>query len=375
MSENQPSKPLSQPEGRIPVLDGFRGYAALWVVLGHISNFTELHIPLVSRPNVAVDVFMLMSGFLMAQHFLQRENREPWDSARTVLAFYIRRFFRIAPLYYIVLIPALAWHSPLRSGLSALNAGILTGNVYDPTITALTPINILSHITFLFGLFPQYCYSLVIPDWSIGLEMQFYFVFPFIMRMARKYGLIMFTLGSFVVWRVSNDLIATYVTNPPKVFGGFPQPSFLPLKFIFFAVGILLAWSYMDAAKQKVLMLLALALAGLSSSVVVILVTLTLALLLLGADEGPFLVIVRNVLANRFTIFLAESSYGVYLVHMLVLIPVIDKIKIQSHPMRFCAVAVLVIPVSYGLSWALSLLVEQRGILAGKYLVAQLARR
>src|SRR3954470_9932800 len=91
---------------RIPFLDGVRGYASLWVMLGHFSTRTGLFLPVLESPGVAVDAFMIVSGFLMTQHFSLREKVEPWHSGRTWLIFYTRRFFRIAPLYYALLIPS-----------------------------------------------------------------------------------------------------------------------------------------------------------------------------------------------------------------------------------------------------------------------------
>jgi len=102
---------------RLPILDGIRGYAALWVLLGHCSNLSGLNLPLLNRPQMAVDVFMIMSGFLMTQHYFLRQDREPWESPRTWMKFWVRRFFRIAPLYYAVLIPAVLWHSFLLTHL------------------------------------------------------------------------------------------------------------------------------------------------------------------------------------------------------------------------------------------------------------------
>lgn len=64
---------LKDKSARIPIMDGVRGFVALRVLLGQTSNFTGLQVPLLSYPFMAVDVFMLMSGFLMAiacQYFL-----------------------------------------------------------------------------------------------------------------------------------------------------------------------------------------------------------------------------------------------------------------------------------------------------------------
>ncbi len=36
-----------------------------------------------STPALAVDLFILISGFLMTLHYQERRVQEPWDSART----------------------------------------------------------------------------------------------------------------------------------------------------------------------------------------------------------------------------------------------------------------------------------------------------
>jgi peptidoglycan/LPS O-acetylase OafA/YrhL len=51
----------------------------------------------------------------------------------------------------------------------------------DPSRPEPTGANILTHITFLFGLFPQYASNDVLPDWSLSLEMQFYVAIPLIL--------------------------------------------------------------------------------------------------------------------------------------------------------------------------------------------------
>src|SRR5438045_538898 len=83
-------------------LDGLRGGAALWVLLYHCvvwGSWNSLRLP---DSKIAVDVFMVLSGFLMVHLSLERADREPIGTASTAVRFWIRRFFRIAPLYYLV---------------------------------------------------------------------------------------------------------------------------------------------------------------------------------------------------------------------------------------------------------------------------------
>jgi peptidoglycan/LPS O-acetylase OafA/YrhL len=319
----------------------------------------------------------------MAQHFLLRRDKEPWESPRTHLIFYVRRFFRIAPLYYAMLIPAVIWHSYYSGTLSSLMRSMFT-TVYDPSETTMTATNLIVHLSFLFGLFPQYCSNLIIPDWSIGLEMQFYAMFPLLMLFARRFGLVVFSLGSVaLLWELANRLIAVRVINTPKMLGLFPQPSFLPLKLVYFTSGILLAWGYMgdreSATKRSTIAILAIASVAITGSAVMLCVIVALLLLLFNRPEKKRAIstplgALEFILGNRFAAFLGDTSYGVYLVHMLLLIPALSLIRTTSHLSRFFLVSVTIAPLCYAISWALSWMVENPGIALGKRIAQAIPR-
>ncbi|HEY4997605.1 MAG TPA: acyltransferase family protein, partial [Usitatibacter sp.] len=102
--------------GSIPGLDGLRGVAVLWVIFFHAyvlrpesgdpwmdlvarSPFVE---PVVGAGYLGVDLFFLISGFLLAlPWFVHAMRGTPAPSAR---AFYARRARRIAPAYYAQLV-------------------------------------------------------------------------------------------------------------------------------------------------------------------------------------------------------------------------------------------------------------------------------
>src|SRR6516225_9730682 len=98
----------SSAAARVECLDGLRGIAALWVLLGHCAILTGLSLPVIGKPDLGVDLFMMLSGFLMVFHYQLRAEAEPWSKPGTWLKFWARRFFRIAPLYYVMLAMALA---------------------------------------------------------------------------------------------------------------------------------------------------------------------------------------------------------------------------------------------------------------------------
>ncbi len=82
---------------RLRFMNAFRTFAAMWVVLAHCILWGEF--PLwFPNPQLAVDLFMMLSGFLMVATVEAREHRHRLSAAATWIAFYLRRFFRLAPL-------------------------------------------------------------------------------------------------------------------------------------------------------------------------------------------------------------------------------------------------------------------------------------
>ncbi|VDZ67755.1 acyltransferase 3 [Klebsiella aerogenes] len=150
-----------------PELDGLRGFASLWVLLGHICILTQCNIPILSNPGLGVDLFILLSGYLMTKNYIERQHKEPWASSRTIFSFWARRFFRIAPLYYILLIVAFLF----GENIGHFRDVIATVWPVTQTETARyrdsSIINIITHISFTFGLLPYYSFA---PYFPIGVS-------------------------------------------------------------------------------------------------------------------------------------------------------------------------------------------------------------
>jgi peptidoglycan/LPS O-acetylase OafA/YrhL len=385
---NHGTRHLTSYQSRIPFLDGVRGYAALWVMLAHLSTRVGFSVPLLQSPGIAVDLFMVVSGFLMTQHFFSREESEPWHSPRTWIAFYLRRVFRIAPLYYVVLVPSFLALRMLDD-VQRESLKILLSVDYHGT-SAVTAGNVLAHVSFLFGLIPQYCTVLPIPDWSIGLEMQFYALFPFAMLLARRWNVFRVAVCGFGVWLVFRKL-----TGLVRVLA---LPSLLPLNLGPFLVGILLAWAWMEekgrlTARAATLLLLMTVIAACSqeqtkspaTGPIVLGVSILLALMLFSVETPLGFGIERwlkpafAILGNRFTQFLADVSYGVYLLHMLIIIPALGLLCRMpafvacASPLRFLLLSALTGPTTYALAWLLFRLVELPGIDAGKAVITSTA--
>lgn len=93
---------------RIECLDGLRGTAALWVLVGHCMILTGYHAPILGAPDLGVDLFIMLSGFLMVFQYNLRQKKEDWEKPATWVSFWVRRFFRLSPLYFVMLFIALA---------------------------------------------------------------------------------------------------------------------------------------------------------------------------------------------------------------------------------------------------------------------------
>ncbi|EER0184749.1 acyltransferase, partial [Escherichia coli] len=176
-------------KGWLPELEGLRGLASVWVFIGHIAILTECRIPILGEPTYGVDLFILLSGFLMTKNYIERQDIEPWIKFSTMRNFWIRRFFRIAPLYYILLAIAI-YFGPYIGNMREIIADFYPQTATDVNRFSDQSVkNIMLHLSFIFGVIPDYSFRTTLPDWSIGLETQYYLIFPFIMIAAEKFGM------------------------------------------------------------------------------------------------------------------------------------------------------------------------------------------
>lgn len=91
---------------RITALDGIRGLAILGVVLGHgicpietSSSWAHAFKALISLGGYGVDIFFVLSGFLITSILLKNIN-----ASNLLLVFWLRRIARISPLYILFLL-------------------------------------------------------------------------------------------------------------------------------------------------------------------------------------------------------------------------------------------------------------------------------
>ncbi len=166
-----------------PGLDALRFLAALAVVVSHIEQFKELEglanflfiVPLQRLGAEGVVFFFVLSGFLITYLLLAEQDR---TGAIRVGRFYAKRMLRIWPLYYAVV----AW------SFLVLNYVVTYGDYNERLFSnygalAALFVLMLPNIALLqFG--PVLGAS---QAWSIGVEEQFYLVWPLLLRRFRRW--------------------------------------------------------------------------------------------------------------------------------------------------------------------------------------------
>ena len=374
------SSNLEEPKRiRFDHLDGIRGLMAMWVFIGHLFHAcTGNNLP-IGPHGLAVDVFMILSGFLMAYHWEIR-NKNGFG-AREVGRFYLKRFFRIAPLFYVVLLIAILSHvyvSELRIGsVLALQseseyAKLITTKVNS---SSLSFRDVLAHLTFTFGLIPEYVSSNNIPDWSISLEMQFYLAFPLFMLLMRRVGSVSTVIILIVIGMFAIRLVDIYASTGKSLF--FTQPSMLLFKVNVFLVAMLIAMAFTRFKGGHYISYLILAALCLIDGVawqVALSIVFIIAPMFLNFENKD---LGLSILSSKPLKFLGEISYGVYLIHNLVFYPVLGYlVKYQgfmnlSSTNRFLLAAMICIPIVFLIATILYYKVEKTGIEIGKKIDAK----
>lgn len=157
---------LFGPVTRFRALDGLRGVAALAVALYHMPIAFSLYgSPLIREANVAVDLFFVLSGFVIAHAYFGRLT-----NVETTRGFIIRRVGRLWPLH-IAVIAAMVVVEVARLIFASKLGDDLRPPFYGETSIEALLANIA--MVHAWGM-PS---SWNIPSWSISAELFAYLMF------------------------------------------------------------------------------------------------------------------------------------------------------------------------------------------------------
>jgi peptidoglycan/LPS O-acetylase OafA/YrhL len=168
----------------LPVLDGYRGLAALAVVLFHLrfvsgGRAADALEQVLTFGWIGVDLFFVLSGFLITGILLETRGAAGW-----VRRFLVRRALRILPLFYVTMIVA----------------GVLVPAVSPRLLQPLVPREwpwFMAHLANWRYALPSAAPQTLIHFWSVAIEEQFYLVWPFAVAMLtrRRLGALAATLA------------------------------------------------------------------------------------------------------------------------------------------------------------------------------------
>ena len=369
---------ISTPRNHIGFLDLLRGFLAFWVYYAHLKMASIGKDVIWGSPALAVDGFMILSGFLMAYHWVLREERFQsfWQQAKD---FYIRRFFRIAPLYYSLLIIVFIWQSKFVAVKEAVNKIIPPawgGAVLvldNPDFQPLSFWNVFSHFSFTFGFIPKFVNSNMLPDWSIGLEMQFYLLFPILVLIIARFGSAATTFLVFLSTITTAKYVGLY--DHAGLIARFPQPSFIFFKLNIFLSGMAIAYAYLAKENKRKVYWILISILSLFNAKIHIFIIAALIILLLFFDENSKDILSR-IGNGKLSKFLGDTSYGLYLMHLPVMYPILYILFSQDwflqlpiYP-RLLMTVIIISPVVYGLAYLVNRFIELPGIRFGKRITA-----
>jgi peptidoglycan/LPS O-acetylase OafA/YrhL len=156
-------------------VDSLRGVAILMVILVHASQYVAglSYIPasMAKYGQLGVELFFVISAFTLTRSADLRGDEK--DKTRR---FFIRRFFRIAPLYYF----GIGWYLIYSSVKESLGAG------HFQLAPEYTLANVAANLLFIHGFYPPANDNVVPGGWSIGTEMAFYLIFPVLFSLYRR---------------------------------------------------------------------------------------------------------------------------------------------------------------------------------------------
>ena len=164
-------------------LDGLRAISILGVIWHHsAAPFFADTVPLVHEGNRGVNLFFVISAFLISTLLIRAKDRGTLNVPR----FWIRRALRILPLYYAMLVlyivlAAAVEHDP------AVRAGFFAHLPYFASFTSNWFVNLDStRVMFFFA-------------WSLAAEEQFYVCWPWVERSLRGFRPAFVALAALLV--------------------------------------------------------------------------------------------------------------------------------------------------------------------------------
>ncbi len=189
-------------------IDSLKGIAICGVIMVH-SGVSVLPFPigrLGCGGAYGVYIFLVLSAFL-AYHSLENTFGDENFSVKDLYSWWARKFIRLIPVFYLAVLLALLYQKNDSDGIIG---------------------NIIAHLLFVFGLFPNYINSILSVEWYLGILAIFYILVPILYRYINSLRRAGCFLGiSFIICEIINSLVIKNVS------GGYVYESFFGTFWLF----------------------------------------------------------------------------------------------------------------------------------------------
>lgn len=159
------------------IIEAWRGFAALLVLYTHYWAFGDQANPLGQFSHTGVDLFFVISGFVFGPYWWGSQLQ----SVRELVAFGVRRFFRIYPAYVAALLLY----------------------VFIKNMSGAPLLYVAEHLTFFHVQSREMAFYYNAPFWSLPAEVEFYLTLPLLCWLAQKIrGGFILLLGLAILLRI-----------------------------------------------------------------------------------------------------------------------------------------------------------------------------
>jgi|TARA_B110000902_G_scaffold239237_1_gene287774 peptidoglycan/LPS O-acetylase OafA/YrhL len=314
-----------------PEIDGLRAIAVLAVIMFHAG------IEVLSGGFIGVDIFFVISGYLITAIIIKSLDSQQFS----YLNFYARRAKRLLPAALVMILTTVLF--------SAL---ILSPDKYYQLAKSAEFSNLfIANIWFMkhsgyFDISTQI--SPLIHMWSLSVEEQFYFIYPFILVCAYKIGKI-----KAIYWSIITIVLVTFILNLSLV-NIHPNFTFYMLPTRAWELGLGALTYFLPQLKNDRFNTI-LSIVGMAAIFYALLLitehdqypgylatipTLSAALLIFSLHGKNN--IIRKTLAIKPMVFIGKISYSSYLWHW----PIIVFYRIYINERTFNATEVIILIIS-----------------------------
>jgi peptidoglycan/LPS O-acetylase OafA/YrhL len=295
-----------------PALDGLRAISVFLVTFVHLKQHSAIlaHLP----GWLGVDFFFIISGFLITTLLLREEQD---SGAIDLFAFYARRFFRIVPIYSLVLCVYVAACLTDASKWAQLKHAL-------PYYLTFTNEFVANHVPFS-------------ATWTLGVEEKFYLVWPFVFfvllaRFRKRIAVlpVLFVLTSLLPFRMARSYFGLLVGCTVAVLFAY-RPSWPKVNVLgrwqpFALLGLVVFGFYLVDRNEKFVFFFSICAA-------------LLVMHLLTSRDW-----LEKLLSSSGFVWVGKRSYSMYLIHSLIL----DAVQRLMNPSN-TALQLAIVGISFSI--------------------------